>query len=300
MKIQYILLLLMCFIAPNVYSFEVKDKPVQVVIPFGPGGGTDTIFRKLEKFGVKNNINFRPSYKPGANGLIGVNTVYEEANDGMTFGIITFDSLTIYSMKKSVDLSNVITIQKNIFGVVSNKNKSLNELVKGITNDKPLRVGYLLYSQKAIMQTTFNAYGVKQEQIYVPYKSGPEMIQNVINGDIDLGITSLNVLAPLVESGKMKLLAVDSNTTVSNFPDAMLLKKLDPTIPNINKGSSIVLPPNTNTQAKSFWTKFVQDYLNDNDTQTDSKLNYWEPVRKTTRELEKDLLENEKILRVVQ
>lgn len=299
MNIRAIFLLFLLFTS-NAYSFTIKDKLVQVVIPFGPGGGTDTIFRKLEKFGIKNNINFRPTYKPGANGLIGVSTVYEESNDGMTFGIITFDSLTMYSMKKPVDLSNVITIQKNIFGVVSNKNKSLDDLVKSITNDKPLRVGYLLYSQKAIMQTTFNAYRVKQEQIYVPYKSGPDMIKDVINGDIDLGITSLNVLAPLIESGKIKLLAVDSNSTVSNFPDAMLLKNLDSTIPNINKGSSIVLPPNTNLQANRFWIKFVQDYLNDNDTQTDSKLNYWEPVRKTTKELEKDLLENGKILLVVQ
>lgn len=299
MKIRHILVLLLTFIITNTYAYNLKDKSIQVIIPFGPGGGTDTVFRKIEKFGVKSNINFRPSYKPGANGLIGIKALYEESNDGSIIGIITFDSLTTYAMKNPIDLNNVITIQKNIFGVVSNKNKSLIDMMKGVTEEKPLRIGYLLYSQKAIMETAFKAYGINQEQIYVPYKAGPDLIQNVINGDLDLGITSLNVLAPLIESGKIKLLAVDSNTTVSTFPEAFLLKKLDSTIPDINKGSSIVLPPSTNPQIKIYWSKFIQDYLNDPDTKLDSKQNYWEPVRKNIKELEKDLIENDKILRAV-
>jgi tripartite-type tricarboxylate transporter receptor subunit TctC len=214
----------------------------------------------------------------------------------MTFGVITFDTVTTFSNKSSVDLNSIITIQKNTFGVVTNKNISLKEIVSNITDKKPIKIGYLLFSQKAIMQSVLTAYGIKNEQVFVPYKAGSEMIQNAINGDIDVAITSLNVLAPLVKAGKLKLIATDSTSKPHDFDDVPSLNSLDSSISGINKGSSIVLSPNTDEAAKKFWHKFIQGYLADSQTKNDSKINYWEPVRRTSKELEKDLIENIKVL----
>ena len=286
-----------CAIGFNSYAFNPKNKPVHVIIPFGPGGGTDTVFRKLQKYGEQQGINLIPIYRPGANGMIGMQSVYDSSPDGMIFGVITFDTVTTFSSKSTVDLSSIVTIQKNTFGVVTNKNESLREIVSNITDKKPMKIGYLLFSQKAIMQTVLQAYGVKSEQVFVPYKAGSEMIQNVINGDIDVAITSLNVLAPLVKVDKLKLIATDSNVVQHDFDDVPSLNILDPIIGSINKGSSIVLPPNTNESAKKFWQKFVQGYIADPQTKNDAKINYWEPVHRTTKELEKDLIENIKILK---
>jgi tripartite-type tricarboxylate transporter receptor subunit TctC len=279
-----------------VHGFEIKDNTARVIIPFGPGGGTDTVFRKLQKYGDQQGINLIPIYRPGANGMIGMQAVYDSLPDGMTFGVITFDTVTIFSTKASVDLSNIITIQKNTFGIVTNKNASLKELVSTISDKKPMKIGYLLFSQKAIMQSVLKAYGIKNEQVFVPYKAGSEMIQNAINGDIDVAITSLNVLAPLVKTGKLKLIATDASIAQHDFEDVPSLNILDSSISGINKGSSIVLPPNTDEAAKKFWQKFVQGYLADPQIKNDSKINYWEPVRRTTKELEKDLIENTTVL----
>lgn len=291
-----IILLSLWLCIPNAYSFDAKDKAVQVVIPFGPGGGTDTVFRKLQKYGDQQGINLTPIYRPGANGMIGMQAVYDAPPDGMTFGVITFDTVTNFSTKSTVDLNSIVTIQKNTFGVVTNKNASLKEIVYSITDKKPMKIGYLLFSQKAIMQLVLKAYGVKSEQVFVPYKAGSEMIQNAINGDIDVAITSLNVLVPLVKTGKLKLIATDAISIQHEFDDVPSLNALDSSINGINKGSSIVLPPNTDESANKFWQKFVQGYLADPQTKNDSKINYWEPVRRTTKELEKDLIENSKVL----
>ena len=296
MKFSHIIILIASAIGFNSHAFDPKDKLVQVVIPFGPGGGTDTVFRKWQKYGDQQGINLTPIYRPGATGMIGMQAVYDSPSDGMTFGVITFDTVTIFSSKSSVDLNNIVTIQKNTFGVVTNKSISLKEIVSSITDKKPMKIGYLLFSQKAIIQSVLNAYGVRSEQIFVPYKAGSEMIQNAINGDIDVAITSLNVLAPLVKAGKLKLIATDATTTQHEFEDVPSLSILDSSISGINKGSSIVLPPNTDEAAKKFWQKFVQGYLADPQTKNDSKINYWEPVRRTTKELEKDLIENSKVL----
>jgi tripartite-type tricarboxylate transporter receptor subunit TctC len=219
MNFKNILTLITLVLSINSYAFDPKDKPVQVVIPFGPGGGTDTVFRKLQKYGDQHGINLTPIYRPGATGMIGMQAVYDSPSDGMTFGVITFDTVTIFSSKSSVDLNNIVTIQKNTFGVVTNKNTSLKEIVSSITDKKPMKIGYLLFSQKAIMQSVLKAYGVKSDQIFVPYKAGSEMIQNAINGDIDIAITSLNVLAPLVKVGKLKLIATDATTIQHDFED---------------------------------------------------------------------------------
>lgn len=296
MKIQNILILVVSLFITNVYSFEIKDNNVRVVIPFGPGGGTDTIFRKLQKYGYENGINLVPAYRPGANGMIGINEVYNSPPDGNTFGIITFDTLTMFNSKTMVDISGVVPLQKNIFGVVTTKNGSFKDLVSNITDDKPMRIGYLLFSQKVIMQTALKASGIKTEQIYVPYKASSTMIQNTMSGELDVAITSLNVLAPLVKTNKLRLIATDATSAQYEFENVPSLTTLDPSISGINKGSSIVLPPNADEPVKKFWQQFVQGYLTDTQIKNDSKINYWEPVRRTTKELEKDLIENSKVL----
>lgn len=283
------------FLSMNVAAMT-KDKPVQVIIPFGPGGGTDAIFRKLQRYGEDRNITMIPVYRPGAQGLIGMQTLYEAEPNGLTIGVITFDTVTLWNNKTAVDMRGIINIQKNIFGVVTTKNGSLTQLVNNSTEKNPLKIGYLLASQKVIMEKTVKILGIKQDPIYVPYKSGSDLMQNVIGGDLDIGITSLNVLAPLIKTNKMRLLATDS-APMDEFPSAISLNAYDPSIGAINKGSSIVLPPNSSPESIKFWKEFVKGYLSDPMVKADSTINYWEPVSKTLKELEKDLEENTKILK---
>lgn len=283
-------IIILCLSLPCVAT-NTKNNSLNVVIPFGPGGGTDTIFRKLQRFADTENIELKPIYKPGNNGLIGIASIYE-ANDDLA-GIVTFDTITAYSIKNKIDVNNIITIQKNVFGVVTSKDGSLEDFIKNSNTANPIKVGYLLLSQKTIIEEVLKYYKVNHEIVFVPYKSGAELIQNIIGKHVDMGITSLNVLAPNIKTGKMRLLAVDTNTVITDFPNTILLGKLDPKIPNINKGSSIVLPNNNN---KLFWENLITKYLLHEDTKADSRINYWIPIRKTVKELEKDLIENKIIL----
>lgn len=296
---QRIIVLIIALYFTIGFCFSKDLSNTKVIIPFGPGGGTDTIFRKIQKFGVKQNLKLVGVYKPGANGLLGLKELYNSPADGLHIGIITFDVLSAF--QDPLDLNNILPLQKNTFGIIgsSDRDQTLQQLVNSASDKNPLKIGYLLPIQKAIVVKTMELYNIKVDQvIYVPYKTGGQMIQNVFSKDIDIAITSLNVLAPLVKSNALRLLAVDSSEPIKTFPNAFLLKKLDPSLTMFNKGSAIVLPPNSPDELRKFWSDFIEKYHNDVDVKIDSIENYWEPVTMTSTEIEKTINDNRKILQV--
>lgn len=259
---------------------------VLVIVPFGPGGGSDGIFRRLQKFGEKENVELIPLYKPGAQGQIGLRDLYNAPTDGSYAGIVTFDVLAMAPM--SIDYNNVLPLQKTTFGIVVSADSphSLKQLALSATYEKPLKIGYLIPIQKAIMVRTMEILSVPSDRtIFVPYKKGGEMVHNVLGKDIDIGITTLGALAPLIKAGSLNLLAVNSSSPVTHFPEAPLLQGIS----GFGNGASLVLPPNTPGSVRKFWTEFIKKYHVDEDVIMDQQESYWQPLSQGPSETEKTI-----------
>lgn len=284
---QIFMMIFFVFSMLNVSNLYASETHTEVVVPFGPGGGTDIIYRRLEKF-LQNNqqVSLIPVYKPGANGILGMNYLFSKTPQDNVIGIFTFDTIAHFQIaeKQNINPNNVLSIQKNIFGIISRNNK-LDNLI----DQKVLKVGYLLISQKVIFEVALNALKYKGEVIYVPYKNGSEMAQNVISGDLDMAMTSLGALIPVIQSGRVNLIAIDTDSIMDEFPNATPLGKISKDIPRINKGSSIILSNNASDEYRRMWANIVLRYQNDPVVLQEMKNTYSMVVTRTYSDTVRDI-----------
>lgn len=274
-------------------AVAVEKPQLNVIIPFGPGGGTDIIFRRFEKFAAeKHNTTLVATYKPGANGLLG----YEALKTSKTsVGLFTFDTIGYYvssAQNATVNSENVLSVQKNVFGFVSGKNVPLDMLMK---QKSGVKIGYLLMSQKELALQLARLYGTS-DVILVPYKTGAEMLQNVASGDIDLAITSMPALVPLITAGRIYLLATDTMKPLEDYPDAVALGTKDTAIPLYNKGSAVILPPDATDEVRATWKKLVADFQKDPDVLLDMKKDFSTVVTRTSKEVVRDIEQSKEMV----
>lgn len=289
---QKIFIILISFLwSMNVYAFDAKERTVQIIIPYGVGGGSDVIFNRIQHFAKLKGINMVPIYRPGVNGGIGSKIAHTSPPDGYTIGLVTFDAIGSYIVmsKTAVEPNNVLSIHKNIHGMVSLNGGGISSMKDLESKKDPVKIGYTTLSHRAILEYLESTNKFKSGIIYVPYKGTSEMLQNVISRDIDIGMTSLSVLAPFIKADKLHLLATDSKSSISDFPKSRRLTEPYYNVPEYNKGSALLLPSGTSEDIRSFWQVFVEEYLNNNLVKEDIKQTYSEETKRSITETDQAL-----------
>lgn len=208
------------------------DKPIHFIIAFVPGGATDTFARQIsndlqEALGQPVVIE----NKPGAGGYIAWNHVASSDPDGYTL-LLAENAVAISQAlyKKSKSNFDPITQYEAIAGLAA----SPSALV--IANNVPVKsvAELLAYSKTVPQKMNFASAGVGSvshlnfevfmdktgmQAVHVPYKGGGQAIGDVIAGHVPMTITSVQAVKGLVESGKVKALAVTSPTRSPAMPD---------------------------------------------------------------------------------
>ena len=199
------------------------DKPIHFVIAFVPGGATDTFARQIandmqEALGHAIVIENRP----GAGGYLAWNYVASSEPDGYTL-LLAENAVAISQAlyKKSKSSFDPITQYDAVAGLAA----SPSALV--LANNVPVKtVAELLAHSKTVPQKmNFASAGVGSvshlnfevfmdktgmQAVHVPYKGGGQAIGDVIAGHVPMTISSVQAVKGLVESGKVKALAVTS------------------------------------------------------------------------------------------
>jgi tripartite-type tricarboxylate transporter receptor subunit TctC len=199
------------------------DKPIHFVIAFVPGGATDTFARQIandmqEALGQAIVIENRP----GAGGYLAWNYVASSEPDGYTL-LLAENAVAISQAlyKKSKSSFDPITQYDAVAGLAA----SPSALV--LANNVPVKtVAELLAHSKTVPQKmNFASAGVGSvshlnfevfmdktgmQAVHVPYKGGGQAIGDVIAGHVPMTISSVQAVKGLVESGKVKALAVTS------------------------------------------------------------------------------------------
>jgi tripartite-type tricarboxylate transporter receptor subunit TctC len=199
------------------------DKPIHFVIAFVPGGATDTFARQIandmqEALGQAIVIENRP----GAGGYLAWNYVASSEPDGYTL-LLAENAVAISQAlyKKSKSSFDPITQYDAVAGLAA----SPSALV--LANNVPVKtVAELLAHSKTVPQKmNFASAGIGSvshlnfevfmdktgmQAVHVPYKGGGQAIGDVIAGHVPMTISSVQAVKGLVESGKVKALAVTS------------------------------------------------------------------------------------------
>jgi len=217
-------------LATSAGAQSYPTKPVQLVVPLGPGGINDIISRLLaQKLTESWGESVVVVNKPGAGGIIGSEAVAKAAPDGYTilmcysshmmnptlYSKLPYDTVRDFSPITLVNLVDlVLTVGPS---VPANSVADLIALAKakpGALNFGTSGIGSLGH-----LAALRFAKAAGLEVVQVPYKSAPEVTTALMRGDASFFFDSPITALPFIRSGKVKALGVTSKRRSSVLPD---------------------------------------------------------------------------------
>lgn len=200
---------------------DFPDKPVRLIVPFAPGGGTDLIARTLAG-GMQQALG-QPvivENKPGGGTVIGSDMVAKSAPDGYTLVVATFAHAVNPSLlqKLPFDTSKafapVILLGRgpNVLVVrAESPYKSVNDVIIAAKANP----GKLTYASQgkgtsAHLAGEMFANLAKVEMLHVPYRGAGPAITDLLGGSVDMIFGTAAAVSTFVDAGKLRALGVTS------------------------------------------------------------------------------------------
>ena len=206
------------------------NKPIRLVVPFPPGGGTDITAREIStKLTTTLGWNFVVDNRPGAGGNLGVDAVAKSAADGYTLVLGQTSNLainpTLYSklpydpFKDLAPVSLVATAPLVLVVSASSPYKTLADVVSA-AKAKPGAVNFASPGNGTVSHLTGELFqkaaGIKLQ--HVPYKGSNQALTDLIGGQVQLFMASVPTALPHIKSGRLRALAVSSAKRVADLP----------------------------------------------------------------------------------
>ena len=206
---------------------DYPNRPVKVIVPSTPGGGSDTFARLVaqhlsEAFGQQFYIDNRP----GGGTLIGMEAAVNSGADGYTLYLApsTITLLPLVKKKLSVTLADFTPISLAAvlpYLLVVNPSLKANNVQEFIALAKR-EPGKLSYGSPGIgtgpqmsMQLLINGAGI--EMLHVPYKGVANVVTDLIAGRVSAMMLNMVTAKPQVEAGKLRALGITSGKRDSGF-----------------------------------------------------------------------------------
>ena len=229
---RFLALLAACF-ALSAAAQTYPSKPVRIIVPFAPGGGSDFIARfTAQRLSGSFGSQVIVENKPGAGGLLGIEQGVKADADGYTFTLIA-SSYTVnpalYPLKYDPvnDITPVVQISQGPMLVVVNPKvpaKTAAELIK-LAKDKPGTLNFASADQGSIthMACELFAYMAGIKMNHIPYKGTGPALTDTISGQTDLFCTSTATALPHVKAGRLRALAVTTANRLAAEPNVPTL-----------------------------------------------------------------------------
>jgi tripartite-type tricarboxylate transporter receptor subunit TctC len=217
-------------LASSARAQEWPQKPIRVIVSFGPGGGADIIGRILAD-SMQSQLG-KPvvvENKPGAGGIIGNEAVANADADGSTLGIMTagqiiaavtrknmrYDTLIAFAPIGQIATASLLIVTRPDFPA-----NNVRQLVAAAKADP----GKIVFASPGFAATQHFA-GEMFKQIaqvnllHVPFKTSPEAINATLGKHADVLFDTVSALIGHVQSGQLKALAVTGKDRFPAVPD---------------------------------------------------------------------------------
>lgn len=213
-------------------------RPIEFVVPFSPGGGSDNLARMISAINDKQKILGQPLAvinKPGGSGAVGMAYVQNKKGDPyvimtavpqvLTAPLTTGSTGTVHWTK----LTPIALIGLDEFMIVVKSDapyKDLKDLVAA-AKAKPKSIkwgGSEVGSEDSIVTDIFSRKAGLQVT-YVPFKSGGEVMTALLGGNVDVAWANPNEALAQMEAKKLRVLAVASPERLKGAKDIPTLKE---------------------------------------------------------------------------
>ena len=204
------------------------DRPVRMIVPFTPGGGTDLVARMIaQKLGENLGQPVVVDNRPAVDGVVGTEIAARSQPDGYTLlQVSTSHAINVALGRKLPydtlkDFSPIAHTANQQLILVVNPGlpvRTVKELI-ALGRAKPDALNYGSSSNATALPTElFKAMTGIQAQ-HIPYKGSPPMLADLIGGQIQMSIAAAISAIPQVKSGKLRVLAIGDSRRSSEMPD---------------------------------------------------------------------------------
>ena len=220
------------------------DKAVTVLVPFPPGGSTDTIARTVASYLQKKfDKPFVVENKAGATGTIGATQVKRAAPDGYTIMVTSLGPLVIaphlikntaYDPLQDFDTITVLVQAPNVLVVPANSpHKSVADIL-AYQRANPGKMTFASSGNGASDHLTAELFWqqTKTSGTHVPYKGGAPAITDLLGGQVDASWQNINAIIGHVKAGKLKALAITGAKRSPLLPNVPTLDEAG--VPNVD------------------------------------------------------------------
>lgn len=219
-------------IAPTLtLAADYPDKPVRLIVPYPPGGASDTVARFLgQQLSARLNQPFIVENKPGATEQIAAGYVAKSPADGYTILLASTAGLSVnptlykgklpYAPEQDFSpIALVVTLPSIVMVNPSLPVKTFDELTAYIKSSpthltyassgagNPSHLGMELYKRSAGVDVT-----------HVPYKGGAPAMQDLMSGQVAMMMAIGPESLPMAKAGKMRALAITTAKRSAAYP----------------------------------------------------------------------------------
>jgi tripartite-type tricarboxylate transporter receptor subunit TctC len=229
-------------------------KPVRIVVPYPPGGVSDSVARAIgEKLAAQMGQPFVVDNKAGASGTIGVDAVAKAAPDGHTIGFtaisplvlsphlgkLPYDPDTQVTPVVSVMYSPVLLLATPALAV-----RDFRELML-MAKDKPRAVRWATSGSASLGHLMLEQLQdqARVEMVHIPYKGGGQQMTDALSGQFEILSTNAGpAISEHIKAGKLRPLAVGAPKRLDSLPNVPTLAELGYSRANLSSQFGIIAP----------------------------------------------------------
>jgi len=206
-------------------------KPVRVIVPFPPGGGTDIMARTLaDKLAGRLGQQLIVDNRSGAGGALGTELAAKAAPDGYTLIMNSSSALVIgpnlvrkppYDPLRDFAPVILVSSAPNVLVIhPSVPAKTVKELI-ALAKRRPGELNYASNGVGTLSHLTGELFKLRAgiDMLHVPYKGGPPAVTDTVAGHTSVLFAAFPTVAPQVRAGRLRALAVSSAKRAAVAPE---------------------------------------------------------------------------------
>lgn len=215
-------------ISLSVFAQAYPSKPVRLIVPYAPGGGTDVLARMIaQRLTDALNESVVVDNRPAVDGIVGAEIVARAAPDGYTLLIISSSHAINAALGKKLPYDTI----KDFAPITQTANQQLLlvvhpsvpvKTVKEFLDYVKARPGKLNYGASsnatALPMELFKSMTSTDIQ-HIPYKGSGPMVNDLLGGHVQMSMSGAVSVVPHVKAGRLRAIAIGDSKRSSFLPD---------------------------------------------------------------------------------
>ena len=247
---------------------EYPERDIQMIIPFGPGGGSDTLARTIAQVIEDLDllpVKILPENRTGASGAVGYTSVAQEKGNPNVIATVSVSFFTTPLLGGSQvsyrDFTPLASIAQSPYLLVVRTDDEAKS-VADLATRKRLTTGTTgVVSDAALLgKLTSDALGIQVDS--VPFDGEGEVMTGLLGGHLDIGFLNPSEAQSQFAAGTLRPLAITSAERSPAFPDVPTFKELgyDNIVHTQLRG--LVMPADVPPEVVTYWEGVLEKVAN--------------------------------------